>query len=802
MLFFVNVTSLSDTKCLDCPMLLFTSQVDFIGGTGINEKTGFPFLLGLFFFLITLVLILKLAHNFSQVFFGIIRGKNSQNPEGNKINEFTVLAESFHQMSQKYVRQVFTEPQKNESRSEAIKAAEAELRVLFSAMNEVICVLDKRGCYLKIAPTNHDLFKKRPEEILGKTLHELFERSRADQFLNYIHEALETKQMVTVEYRINIKGKEIWFNSSISPLSEDTVIVVGRDITDDKESENTRKKQEIQSFLQKAVLADLARKKVLNHGDLNAVCREIVEAAADTLKLERASIWLYESTRTDIKCFDLFELSLNVHSQGFIIKAADYPLYFKSLEVDRVISVYDVLLDQRAQELKDYFQQYNITSMLEAPIRLGGQLVGILCLEEVAIYREWTWEEQNFAASLADLVSLAIEASERDRAEKATKEAEAKYRSIFENAVEGIFQTTPDGRYISANPALARIYGYSSPEELMTTITDIRSQLYANPLRRDDFLNLIIKNEQVSGFEAQVYHRDGRLIWIEENARSVRDAEGNLLWYEGSVEDITDRKNFETTLQFAKEAAEAASFAKSTFLANMSHELRTPLNAIIGYSDMLLEDAEEFDYAEIMPDLEKIRDSGKHLLSLINDILDISKIEAGSMELYLESFSVSGLIEEVVNISQPMIEKKNNRLEVNIAPKISLINADMMKVRQILLNLLSNAAKFTSEGKITISVWQEENEPNLDNICFEVTDTGIGMTEKQIEHIFQPFTQADPSTTRKYGGTGLGLAISKRFCEIMGGKISVQSNLNIGSTFRVYLPINGEMKKEEGRRKK
>jgi signal transduction histidine kinase len=207
---------------------------------------------------------------------------------------------------------------------------------------------------------------------------------------------------------------------------------------------------------------------------------------------------------------------------------------------------------------------------------------------------------------------------------------------------------------------------------------------------------------------------------------------------------------------------------------------------------VILEDAEEFDYAEIIPDLEKIRDSGKHLLSLISDILDISKIEAGRMELYIEPFSVSGLIEEVVNISKPMIEKKNNRLEVNIAPKISLINADMMKVRQILLNLLSNAAKFTSEGKITISVWQEENEPNLDNICFEVTDTGIGMTGKQIEHIFQPFTQADPSTTRKYGGTGLGLAISKRFCEIMGGKISVESDINMGSIFRFYLPINGK----------
>ncbi len=260
-------------------------------------------------------------------------------------------------------------------------------------------------------------------------------------------------------------------------------------------------------------------------------------------------------------------------------------------------------------------------------------------------------------------------------------------------------------------------------------------------------------------------------------------------------------------LQEAKIAAEAANRSKSAFLANMSHELRTPLNAIINYSEMLQEDAQDSGSEDFLPDLEKIQTAGKHLLDMISDILDISKIEAGHVTLYLENFDVATMIEEVMTTAQPLVEKKGNALALKTKGELGTMYADQPKVRQILLNLLSNAAKFTEKGVITIGIERiqtqrkkstkyKKNNPevlsgsayNYPILIFRVSDTGIGMTDEQLEQIFKPFTQADASTTRKYGGTGLGLTISQRLCQILGGEISVESQDGKGSTFTVRLP--------------
>ena len=238
----------------------------------------------------------------------------------------------------------------------------------------------------------------------------------------------------------------------------------------------------------------------------------------------------------------------------------------------------------------------------------------------------------------------------------------------------------------------------------------------------------------------------------------------------------------------ARDQALESNRAKSTFLATMSHELRTPLNAIIGYSELIEEECEDSGQDDYIPDLRKIQAAARHLLVLINDILDLSKIEAGKMELYIEVVDVPKMIGDIQSTVVPLVEKNGNTLEVKLAPDVSLMRADLTKVRQVLFNLISNAAKFTKQGRIILDARQEVIN-DVDWIIFKISDSGIGMTPEQLSKLFQEFTQADSSTTRKYGGTGLGLAISKHFCQMMGGDIIAESEYGKGSTFTVRLPV-------------
>jgi len=315
-------------------------------------------------------------------------------------------------------------------------------------------------------------------------------------------------------------------------------------------------------------------------------------------------------------------------------------------------------------------------------------------------------------------------------------------------------------------------------------------------------VKIALENYQPYTFEYRLLTAEQEEKWVWEQGQGVLSAQGKLVALEGFITDISEQKQAKEALNQAKEMAEEANRAKSQFLANMSHELRTPLNAILGYSEILQEEITDLEETDLLPDLHKIQAAGKHLLNLINDILDISRIEAGKMELYLEPFDLTPLIEETVNTVRPLIQNQENTLVVQCQPDIGEIHADLIKVRQIILNLLTNAAKFTHQGQITLQVWRQtatltpSESNNTDSaspikqewIFLQIKDSGIGITPAQKMKLFQIFSQADPSTTRKYGGTGLGLAITQQFVQMMQGTIEVESVFGEGSSFTVTLP--------------
>ena len=394
-----------------------------------------------------------------------------------------------------------------------------------------------------------------------------------------------------------------------------------------------------------------------------------------------------------------------------------------------------------------------------------------------------------FLAGLVILLCLSVAVALLERLAQKSRlrvtAGEASYRAFFDHAVEGIFRTTPQGHYLAVNQALCDIYGYPSPEALMSRLTDIGQQLYVQPRRREEFRDLMQAHDLVTNFVSEIHHSSGRRIWISENARAVRDWSGALVCYEGTVEDVTEKFEAERNLRIALRQAEIANKMKAAFLAAMSHELKTPLNAVLGFSeiirDQLLGPAGTPAYVDYAADIHK---SGARLLAIINDVLDVSRLEGGLLTINARQENLLDIVEQAVQLARAVTQDERE-IVTDFPEAMPALFVDPRRLAQALGNLLANALKFTPEpGQIRLVVKLQKDG----GVTLAVADTGIGMAAETIAEALEPFRQLDGSLARKFEGAGLGLSLSKALVELHCGGLTIESRVGVGTTVTVALP--------------
>lgn len=507
--------------------------------------------------------------------------------------------------------------------------------------------------------------------------------------------------------------------------------------------------------------------------ELRRAIHEVVLRTAAVIQVDRVSVWFYETVDQNqiLSCAGLYILSTNSFSNHLEINSTHFPHYFKALSRHSHLILPSSKDADLNQELSSYLAVFHINSKLDIPIIFEGSLLGVLSCEETRGHREWILEDRHFGQTIADIIAIMIEQSARRKAEKAFKESEERLHFITQRSIDGIISINEKEEIIFWNYGAQEMFGYNEMEILGKSLRIVIPQ--------DE---LLLQHEiSPKPVELKGRHRDGRLFPVEISQTRWEDEE--TYFDTIIIRDITERKEYEKRLIQAMRNAKAANAAKSEFLATISHELRTPLNAIIGFNQCLIMGMDGPINDIQKESLKKIEKGSFQLLKLINDILDLSKIEAKKMELEVSTQNMIELIISCIEEIQLIAQQKNLDIYFSADQSFVLIEVDRERIKQVILNLLSNAIKFTEKGFIKIELIDTPHQVNI-----QVIDTGIGLSSEEIEKIFHPFSQADSSITRKYGGTGLGLAISKNIMDLHGGTITVESQKGKGSIFTITLP--------------
>jgi PAS domain S-box-containing protein len=668
---------------------------------------------------------------------------------------------------------------KRKQSEEALAKSEADLRALFSSMEDIVLVYDRDGRYIRIAPTNPSRLIKPPDELLGRLIHDVFPKETADRFLNAIRQTLEDGETHQIEYPMNLENKTYWFLANLSKLDEESVFWVARDITERKKSEEELRKSQEQYALAAEGANDglwdwdIVANEIYHSprwkSMLGYEADELTQGFDDLKNLLHPDDQEYAETALDDYLngkADTYDIEFRLrHKDGTWrwIRDRGKALHDKNGKAIRMAGSHsDVTERKNAEESIRHRNEY-----LAASSEIGKIVTSTLDLNSIfARTVNLILERFSFYhASIFIVAETGFTAILRESTGEAGAEMKKNQHSLALDDKSIVGKVALDGQTVVVNDVRADPLHKFNP-----LLPETRAEA-AIPLRIG---NRIIGAIDVQSKVVGAFAED-EITVLQTLADQVAVAIDNARSFELSQEAVMEMREIDRL--------------KSQFLANMSHELRTPLNSIIGFSRVIIKGIDGPVTELQQQDLTAIYNSGQHLLGLINDILDLSKIEAGKMELAFDEVNIADITNSVLSTMSGLVKDKPIQITRLIQPNLPTVRADAIRVRQVMINLLSNAAKFTDEGTIIVEVGLHTGKGGQNEIKVSVTDTGTGISKADQEKLFQPFSQVDNSPTRKTGGTGLGLSICQHIVNMHGGKIWVESDTDKGSAFHFTLPL-------------
>ena len=609
----------------------------------------------------------------------------------------------------------------------------------------------------------------------------MVEQIAAGQSVQTVFEAMLRRKngdTYPVEFRIR----------PITHRGRPVIFAIAQSILERRTREFERMEKNLRVRVLNQTLMELATSQNVATGRFSDAVREITTMSARALDVDRSGIWLFSDDRQQMVCQDIYDSQNLSHTVLPHMERVDFENFFDSLEHDRSVASQDALADSRSIALAEcYFEPNNVQSVLMVPIRIGGRVVGVGCHETIESERSWSVEDQNFAASVGDIVAMAVQSSSRRDAEEAIRLSEQRFRDIADVASDWFWEMDADLRFTYITDQVRQVAGLDPSRVVGKT----RQEIASNPSGLETpewtahFADLAARRP-FKGFQYSYTTANGRQYHVNVSGKPIFNADGEFTGYRGTGTDVTNAVKARQAQQMAHEQAELANRAKSEFLANMSHELRTPLNAIIGFSEILQQETfGPIAVPQYQGYITDILESGRHLLSLINDILDLSKVEAGKLELFEEDIALGGVFEACRKLVQHRVEASGLQSRFDVEEGLPALRCDERKIKQVLLNLLSNAIKFSHEGG-TVQARAFQNPAG--EITIEVEDSGIGIASEDIERILIPFEQAASSMTRIHEGSGLGLPLARSLVESHGGKLTISSEPGKGTVAAISFP--------------